>query len=145
MEIIIVDGPGSPNWDNQVQVNTALSVLTPKEQKLKDLADLRYQKEVAGIVLNDIQIKTDRESQALITGAYSYSMINPDALIDWKASDNTWVQITAETIKAIAQAVAEHVQACFSNEKVLAEQIIAAEEDELEAIDLNVGWPEYSE
>lgn len=106
-----------------------------------ELAALRYQHETAGITLNGMTIETDRQSQSLITGAWSFSQLNPAALIDWKGVTG-WVQIDAAAISAIAGAVATHVQACFSNERVLSEAIAAATTVEaLNAIDLTVGWP----
>lgn len=111
-----------------------------KTTKLAELAALRYQHETGGITLAGATIKTDRESQALINGAYAYAQLNPSVLIDWKA-ESGWVQIDAQAITAIAGAVAAHVQACFSNEKALATAIASAETVEiLDAISLNSGW-----
>jgi len=55
-----------------------------------ELAALRYQHETAGITLNGMTIETDRQSQSLITGAWSFSQLNPAVLIDWKGV-NGWV------------------------------------------------------
>jgi len=116
--------------------------LTPiNQQKLSDLAALRYQHETAGITLNGMTIETDRQSQALITGAWSFSQLNPAVLIDWKGA-NGWVQIDAATITAIAGAVAAHVQSCFSAERIHAEAIDSLEtEEDIGQYDLTTGWP----
>jgi len=120
---------------------TAIPLAELRQTRLNELAALRYQHETAGITLNGMTIETDRQSQALITGAWSFSQLNPAALIDWKGVTG-WVQIDAAAISAIAGAVATHVQACFSNERVLSEAIAAATTVEaLNAIDLTVGWP----
>ena len=112
-----------------------------KTQRLSELAAYRYQKETAGITLNGIAIETNRESQALINGAWSFSQLNPAVLIDWKA-ESGWIQIDAATIAAIAGAVATHVQACFSTERIHAEAIAALETSEaVAAYDLTTGWP----
>ena len=112
-----------------------------KERKLSDLAALRYQHETAGITLSGMQIETDRQSQALITGAWSFAQLNPSVLIDWKGV-NGWIQIDAATVNVIAGAVATHVQSCFSNERALSEAIDnAADEFELNQVDLTIGWP----
>lgn len=114
---------------------------TVKQQKLSALAALRYQHETAGITLNGMTIETDRQSQALITGAWSFSQLNPAVLIDWKA-ESGWIQIDAATISAIAGAVATHVQACFSNERIHAEAIAAlATCEAVTNYDLTTGWP----
>ncbi len=112
-----------------------------RQQKLAELAALRYEKETAGITLNGASIETDRASQALITGAWSISQINPAVLIDWKTATGDWVQIDAATIAGIAGAVAGHVQACFSAERVHAEAIAALETaEDVAAYDITVGW-----
>jgi len=93
-----------------------------KKQRIEQLASLRYEKEIAGIEINGIKIKTDRESQSLINGAYVSTLINPNFTIDWKG-ENGWININAQQITGIATAVATHVQACFTREKELQEQI----------------------
>ncbi len=110
-------------------------------QRLAELAAIRYQHETAGITLSGMTIETDRESQALITGAWSFSQLNPAVLIDWKATTG-WIQIDAATIAGIAGAVAAHVQACFSAERAHAEAIAALETvDAVAGYDLTTGWP----
>lgn len=126
-------------WDAREAEANSLSA--HQQRKRDELASIRYQHETAGITLNGATIETDRESQALITGAWSFSQLNPNVLIDWKA-ESGWIQIDAATIAGIAGAVACHVQDCFSNERVLSEAITAAETvADVQAIDLNTGWP----
>ncbi len=124
-------------WDETSQKWTVNDSPDIVDKKKEALAAVRFERETAGITLqNGTKIHTDRESQALITGAYSASLINPDIKIDWKG-ENGWVKIGAAEITAIAGFVAEHVQACFSHERVLAE-LIAQEPD----TDITTGWPE---
>jgi len=115
---------------------------TVKEQKLAELAAYRYSKETAGITLSGMAIETNRESQALINGAWSFSQLNPAVLIDWKA-ESGWIQIDAATIAAIAGAVAAHVQSCFSTERIHAEAIAAlVTSEEVQSYDITNGWPQ---
>ena len=115
---------------------------TAKAQRLNELAAYRYTKETAGITLNGAGIKTDLESQAKINGAWSAAQMNPAILIDWKG-ENGWIQIDAATITAIAMAVANHVQACFSNERIHALAINALTTiEEVLDYDFTTGWPE---
>ena len=111
-------------------------------QKLSEIAAYRYQKETAGIVINGMTIKTDVDSQAKLTGAWSFSQLNPAILIDWKA-ESGWIQIDAATIAAIAGAVAAHVQSCFSTERIHAEAIAAlVTSEEVQSYDITNGWPQ---
>jgi hypothetical protein len=112
-----------------------------RERKLSTLAAYRYEKEIAGITVSGATIKTDRESQVMITGAKNYSDLNPDALIDWKGTTG-WVQIDRTALLAIGQAVGTHVQGCFRQEKVHAEAIAALSTiTDIEAYDITTGWP----
>lgn len=80
------------------------------------IAQKRWEKETGGIEVNGLQIKTDVASQAKITGAYATSLLNPDIVIDWKGA-NGWIQLDKTAIEAIASAVSQHVQQCFTEEK----------------------------
>lgn len=129
-------------WNGTALVrDPALILARKKADRLSELAAYRYEKETSGITLNGVAIETNRESQALINGAWSFSQLNPAVLIDWKGA-NGWIQIDAATIAAIAGAVATHVQACFSTERVHAEAIAALETSEaVQSYDITGGWP----
>ncbi len=79
-------------------------------------ASARYAKETAGITVNGVKVATDRASQALITGAWATTQINPAATIQWKGADGTFVTLDAKAITGLASAVTAHVQACFAAE-----------------------------
>lgn len=112
-----------------------------KEDKLAKLAAYRYEKETAGITVNGAQIKTDRESQATITGAFTLANLDPTMEFNWKAI-NGFVNIDKVQLQAIAVAVGKHVQACYSREKVHAEAISAlTTAEEIETYDFTTGWP----
>lgn len=82
----------------------------------------RFDLETGGVTLNGASIATDRDSQAMITGAYSFSQANPSSLINFKA-ETGWIQIDNATIVAIANAVGTHVQACFTLESQVDQEI----------------------
>ena len=97
-----------------------------KTSKLIELADARWRFETSGVVLNGVRIKTDRESQATLSGAYVTLKDGLATSIDWKADGGVWTQLTLAQITPIAQAVAAHVQGAFSMERQLSEQVAAA-------------------
>jgi hypothetical protein len=78
-------------------------------------ASVRYAREVGGITVGGVPISTDRESQAMLTGAHSFVAANSEATIRWK-SDAGFVTLDAAQITALALAVGAHVQACFARE-----------------------------
>ena len=83
-------------------------------------ARLRYEKETGGLIVGGVSVKTDRESQAMVSGAYNYVQQNPAAKIKWKVGTKSFVDLNAATVTAIANAIGEHVQACFSKEAEVA-------------------------
>lgn len=109
-----------------------------KLEKKKEAASIRYQHEV-----NHPTLDTSRDAQGLITGAWATCQMNPDAVIDFKATDGSWSQLTKTEIDPLALAVTSWVQACFSHEKTLCDLIDAAStKEEVDSVDLNEGWPQ---
>jgi hypothetical protein len=105
-----------------------------KESKFQEIAQSRYTAEISGITVDNIKIKTDRESQALITGAALQALQDPTYTCNWK-TENGFVTLTAEQIQAVAVAVRQHVQSCFDHEAELVPLIEAATTiEELEQI-----------
>jgi hypothetical protein len=87
-------------------------------------------------------VATDAVSQTKYIGAVVGAQIDPNAVINWKMADGTFVALDAQAIAAVAMAVRAHVQACFDNEANLKAQIEAASTaKEIEAIDLSTSWP----
>lgn len=96
---------------------------TVRALKLADIAASRYAIEVGGLTLPDgAKIKTDRESQSLVASALLRVQRNPALLIDWKG-ENGWVKIDKAAVEAIADAVGDHVQACFTAERIKADEL----------------------
>lgn len=114
-----------------------------KADKLAEVANWRYMREVGGIDVGGVSVKTDRESQATISGAYSSLKDGLIASVDWKTSDGSFVVLGLQEVTAIAQAVAAHVQDCFTKEKTLVEQVnVAATIEAVQAIDPKAIFPE---
>lgn len=88
-----------------------------KIRKLAELADWRYQQEIRGVMVGGARIKTDRESQAIVTSALISLSQGLATSIDWKAEGGVWITLGLPEITGIAQAVVSHVQACFTLEK----------------------------
>ena len=123
-------------------IKPVVTIQESRANRKSELSAIRFERETDGIVINGVNVETNRDSQAMINGAWSASQVDPNILIDWKGADGSWTQINAATITGIAMAVSAHVQACFSNERQLSEAIDDAETTaEVDAIDLTVGWP----
>ena len=107
-----------------------------KAKKRAEMAAARYAAEISGVTLSGATIRTDRESQALITGAALAASHDENYSVTWKAK-NGFVTLTAAQIIAVAQAVRAHVEACFDREAELQTAIEAA--DSAEALD-EITW-----
>lgn len=131
--------PGATSIPYSVTLRQPADVLA---DKLAELAALRYEKETAGITVAGASIKTDRESQATLASAYTSMKNGLLAQVDWKAS-NGWVTVTLAQLEPIAQAVAAHVQACFSRERALASALQAIVDNPVAVADYDIstGWP----
>ena len=103
----------------------APSLAEIRVEKKAEIAAARYSAETSGIEFAGAHIKTDRESQALITGAALSATQDPGYSVVWKA-EGGFVTLSAEQIIAAAQAVREHVERCFSREAELVAAVDAA-------------------
>jgi hypothetical protein len=113
-----------------------------KEQRLAELATIRWDQEIGGIELGAMRVKTDPESAGKLTAAHVTATENPAYLIEnWKVAPGVFVSLDAPTIIMAAGAVRDHVQSCFNREALLSAAILSATTiGELEAIDLTAGW-----
>ena len=101
------------------------------------IAARRYEAETAGITVGGISFNTDRQSQSLITGAALSATRNPDYTVHWKTQDGP-VTLDADQLGAAADAVRDHVQACFDREFELLDAVADGSFDESM---LDQGWP----
>lgn len=136
-----------PFLDTSYKVNEEGKIVPPsldyiKAQVLAKVAEKRYMAEVGGIVLPDgSNIKTDRESQAQLSSAYTSLKNGLIASTPWKVANGTFVPVTLEMIEPIAQAVAGHVSACFGIEETKSGEVMALETVEaVMAYDTDAGW-----
>lgn len=105
-----------------------------KAGKLAELASSRYDEEIGGMDFSGMTIRTDRESQALVTGAALKATSDNTYVCRWKTTRG-FVELTASEIIAVADAVRDHVQSSFDKEATLIAQVEAATTfAELEAI-----------
>lgn len=96
-----------------------------RDLKLTEIANNRYALEVGGVALpSGMKIKTDRESQSLIASAMLRVQRNPVLQIDWKG-ENGWVKLDKAAVEAIADAVGNHVQTCFTAERTKTDALMA--------------------
>lgn len=106
--------------------------------RVERIAATRYEHETAGIVINGYRVPTDDRSKSLLAGKALRATRDPDLTCQWKTPDG-WKTLDGDAVLAIAEAVDDHVQACFDREKELLDKLDAGEFDESM---LEEGWPE---
>lgn len=126
----IVEVADAPRADDRYYWNgdlaTPKSIDDIKKLKVNEIAASRFSLETGGVTLiNGAQINTERDSQAMVSGALLSVTRKSDTLIDWKGGDGIWTKIDKATIELIADAVSDHVQACFSAERAKCEELSA--------------------
>ena len=107
------------------------------EHWASQIAARRYDAEVAGTVVGGMPIATDDRSKLLINGAALRANRSSDYVLRWKTSDG-FVDLTADQVLAVADAVSEHVQACFDREDVLTDAVATGM---MTTEMLEEGWP----
>ena len=101
------------------------------------IAARRYQAETGGTTVEGVQVNTERDSQALLTGAAFAATLDPAYHIKWKAATG-FVDLTGEQVISLASQVRAFVQACFNRE---AELLGFVADGSITAEMLEEGWP----
>jgi hypothetical protein len=97
----------------------------------------RYQAEIGGIELQGLPIATDDRSKTLINGSALKSLRNSAYTLRWKTEEG-FIDLPADQVLVMADAVADHVQACFDRE---AELQAAVADGSITAEMIEQGWP----
>lgn len=101
------------------------------------IAARRFQAETGGVIVEGIQVNTERDSQALLTGAAFAASLDPDYLIKWKSATG-FVELNRDQVIGLASEVRAFVQACFNRE---AELLGFVADGSITAEMLEEGWP----
>jgi hypothetical protein len=115
----------SIDWTKVITVEDKFA--KAKEAKKAEIAQARYNAEIAGVTINGVSIKTDRETQAVLASACLQAYIDSGYSLNWKTGDGTFVSLPADKIMAFGTAVRAHVQSCFDREAELCGLIDKAE------------------
>jgi hypothetical protein len=106
---------------------------------LNKVAAFRRNVEEGGITVGGVAVDTSRTSQAMLTQAYTSLQAGFLQSVDWKGADG-WHQLNAAQVAGIAQAVASHVENCFTKEKILSMQIALLDGAPLNNFDIAAAW-----
>lgn len=80
-------------------------------------ADARYRKEIGGITVSGVALRTDRTSQSQRDAAHTYlTLAVAGTTVAWKNADDSFATLTAAQLATQMQATAGFVQDCFTCE-----------------------------
>lgn len=100
-------------FDGKTFVQSSPDDLT-KKQLISYAADKRWEKEVGGIVVNNMPVATDDRSKQMIMGARIAAESDSKFTTSWVGADGTVSVLTAPQIIAISDAVLDHVNEVFT-------------------------------
>lgn len=117
---------------------------TLEEAKLGRLDELAHRRWVAeqNFSFGGSPLTLDDGTQRRIGGAIQYLELSAEPSVRWQVTRGVFATFSLAQIKALGVAAGAHVQACFANVETRAGEIEAAETiEEVEAVNLNQGWP----
>ena len=136
------------NVTDEVLSEVAACINTPKmvslrcvEARKTELASIRWQHQTSGIVVDDVSLRTDRDS--LIDLREIADRSSGEFPLSYKATTGFVKLATKEQATKYANAQKAHIQACFEHEATLTAKITSLKDnaEALAALDLEKGWP----
>lgn len=117
-----------------------------RQTKIQAATDMRWEVMTGGLTLTGgIEVGTGIDDQNRITSVVANAALaglTDTDEVDFKAASG-WVRISIGQIKAIAGAIGQHVQACYSAEREHHKDIAAlTTREQIRDYDLDVGWPD---
>jgi hypothetical protein len=144
VEFGAIEVPDEPMFDHRYYSAPGMprELAAVKAQRLADLAARRWQAETAGVVVDGVQFATDERTRTALIGARIMATEQPALQLEWKSAAGGFVDLMSAQVIAAADAVAEHVRACFSCER--GHQVLIDGLTTAQAVidhDIERGWP----
>jgi hypothetical protein len=116
-----------------------LPLATAQQIAIANLAQARYTAQTTPVTVGNVTVNTTPDSITMLNSAIS-SLADATATVNFKAVSG-WAQLNLAQLQALADAVNAQIQACFTNEFNLTQQIMAlTDTPSVAAFDINTGW-----
>lgn len=138
--------PDPGNADVYVQRMEVYNFLDElKSVKKAEMVQRRWDAQCSNIVFDDGSVfKTHPDDVARLATTLQTAQAAGKITVDFKTA-NGWTTLDVPRLRNIHDVVANYVEDCYSNERRLEEALDAAKSlDELNAIDIQSGWPRNS-
>lgn len=131
-----------PDFEVEPFVETVQMLEEAVAAKLAELDDYRWQREVGGADFGGVTIRTDWNSQAKVTAAYTMAKLDPAYVIPtWEVVPGVFMALDNATIVAMGEAVRDHVQSTFDRKAALHGVIAGLDTAEaVQAFDIAAEW-----
>lgn len=114
-----------------------------RPQLVDRVTEIRREKQLVAN-FGGMPLPADDTTVARITAAAYLMDADPNSpqTRRWKVGPNAWIDVDRNTLVAMGTTIANHMQDCFNQEETLHSQLAAAATvAELQAIDIEAGWP----
>lgn len=144
MAVVIDCGTGQET----VEPGPVLSVAERKLEMVESIKAIRDTHIAGGTTVQGIGVfDSDDAARLNITGAVVMAQVaiaaNQPFSMSWKLANNTLVTLNATQMIAVGIAAGTHVAACHARAQVLGVAVQnAADHAALDAININIGWPD---
>lgn len=108
------EGPGTIHFPEEHEAEILAVDIGNASTALSAYArDLRWRKEIGGIIVAGVPVATDDRSKIMIVGARVAAQADPAWQTVWQGADGNAYPINASALIAISDAVHEHVNSTF--------------------------------
>lgn len=102
------------SWDGSAIVPPPVAQPPSIAELIAFAANLRWRKEIGGILVEGVPVATDDRSKVMIVGARVAAAVDPQWTTIWHGSNGSVYPIDAAAMIAISDAVQSHVNAGFT-------------------------------
>lgn len=124
-------------WEKLASAPVIDPVPEPDPDWMALIAARRWAAETGGIVLGGMPVDTDDRSKLLINGAALRASRDSNYTLHWKTVEG-FIDLPADQVLVMADAVSDHVQACFTRESELQAAVV---DGAITAELIEQGWP----
>ena len=125
-------------WEKLASAPVIEPIPEPAPDWMTLIAARRWAAETGGIVLAGMPVDTDDRSKLLINGAALRASRDSNYTLHWKTVEG-FIDLPADQVLIMADAVSDHVQACFTRGSELQAAVV---DGSITAEIIEQGWPE---
>jgi hypothetical protein len=132
---VLVDSVWTQTWSQ-----TAIDLQSAITQQLSNLALARYNAQIAPVTIDSVSINADPTSLLMLNSTIAFLNGSTMATVNFKAASG-WTALSLAQLQAFSTAINAQIQACFTNEFVHTQNIIAlTSTDAVATYDITTGW-----